>query len=386
MTDAFKTAPMSSKLVAFEGFEAILAAWRLSRPNDQTPNLADVLKMDTPVNEFCSLTFEMHAPIIVRELITGLRDHVVWAQSSRVEDLDNWTIWDGAVRGNDKNRLEINSLRFYMDVLKTKGAHQDEFRMALPLGFMTKFTFRMSLRRFVGTFNAMETEIKYPELISTVLNALIIEIPYEGSLKEVVVARANYKPPEFYLDTSETFTTGVIGDHVAFTAQIPFALRAQLVRHRATIVKSNMRGLLRQNAMAYPISRLINCQILMDIGHAKNLLTERACWIAQSDLWEGIARPLRAALVAGGALPNPTGGEGAPSLPCDAAGACPYVRDNELRLAGRDPAPPCPRAARLANAPLSMPHAGKATQYAHGRPYRVFWLNEIVKLGGRVCQ
>jgi len=101
------------------------------------------------------------------------------------------------------------------------------------------------------------------------------------------------------------------------------------------ISRDNARGVLPQY-MTHRISMTITLRSLVD------LIKARTCWIAQSDIWHPIIRGMleqisnkvdsRLAQVLG-------------SPPCANAGKyhhCPIGPDNELRLRGEDPEPPCP--------------------------------------------
>ena len=64
-----------------------MKAWTVSRPNDKDTSLRDILKLDLPVNEFINVNLVIESTIIEREIITTMRNHVMWAQTSRVQDV-----------------------------------------------------------------------------------------------------------------------------------------------------------------------------------------------------------------------------------------------------------------------------------------------------------
>lgn len=92
ITKNIELARCKAEVISDISFSNIVEAWKTSRPNDQDPKPFDILKMDVPVNEFLFIQFELEAPIAIRELICSMRSHVVWARSSRVEDLTKWKL------------------------------------------------------------------------------------------------------------------------------------------------------------------------------------------------------------------------------------------------------------------------------------------------------
>lgn len=101
------------------------------------------------------------------------------------------------------------------------------------------------------------------------------------------------------------------------------------------ISRDNARGVLPQY-MTHRISMTITLRSLVD------LIKARTCWIAQSDIWHPVIRGMLEQISnkVDGRLAQVLG-----SPPCASAGKyhhCPIGPDNELRLRGEDPEPPCP--------------------------------------------
>ena len=68
-------------------------AWLLSRDIKEDYNIESIVKVDAPVMEMPSalLNFE-NFTILEREIICSLRNHVVWARTSRVDDPRNFSV------------------------------------------------------------------------------------------------------------------------------------------------------------------------------------------------------------------------------------------------------------------------------------------------------
>lgn len=356
--------PIEIKLVSNFDRNGIINAWEHSRPNfaRSRSSLVSVFEMDVPANEFSTLTFEVYAPIAIREVICSLRNHVVWARSSRVEDLSKWEVWDGCTETEIAN---AHLLKTKMDEARAN-AHQDDFRQHLPMSYMTNFSWQINVRDLVkfaiGLYDAGT------DLTSAFLNSVFLALPediYSPSLRDLVSNRA-FKPEKIFHQPLR-FGEGAIGEFIVVEAAIPLSLRAQLIRHRAIQINDTLKNIFNRDCLSTPISNPIIVQMCMSVEFAKTLLEKRSCWIAQTDLWNSLL----------GKIADLIGGEFfAPPLPCS-DGRCRVVPDNELRKANLDPAPPCPRAAKLEKETMTDAHRVAAFAYASNRPFTEFWNKEI---------
>ena len=348
----------SAELIHPINLSGIEMAWKTSRPNDTSADLFDILQMDVPVNEFSFLQFELTAPIAVRELICSFRNHIVWARSSRVDDLNNWPLWnDLSQEAIDRCKMLHLSMKHDME---TK--HQDDFRRHIPLAYMTTFSFGMSFRDFVK-FGIALTSSNNP-MLHEVFHALLQAVHKMSPSNSAIVAEAIvgkwYKPQELFPPMDHSVDT-VMGNFVSLNIMTSIQLRSQLIRHRAISFRDNFPAYLSPQTLHYPMSSNVLMQILMPMDFAQELIRKRSCWIAQTDLWAPLIEKLKT-LVAHGKV----------MLPCD-DGHCPFKRDNDLRLMGKDPSPPCPKAARIDFKVFTLEQKLAAAIYLERRPDSEFW-------------
>jgi hypothetical protein len=316
-------------------------AWGTSRPNDQNSKLIDVLKIDVPVNEMEDFILRIKAPIIIREMLFSFRDHVAWARTSRVDNLDEWEV----ALGYETN-LEV--LACYEMMQRLKQSHsQDNFREMLPLVYMTEFTIKLSARtlmRFTAALHELVGGLMWKEnhigghgnllhmfsAFGVLLKNVIGPTPY-GDLPVNVYGEADLLP-ELKAHGNKNKATRM-GDFVhVFLEQIPIVLRAQIVRHRPISFVDTLSAYITPAEITSPINSRINLAMVMPATMAYGMLTKRNCWIAQEDLWLPVIK----------ALNDCFGDDGDFPLPCHKSLSCPFGRDNLLRHEGKDPAPACP--------------------------------------------
>jgi hypothetical protein len=103
----------------------------------------------------------------------------------------------------------------------------------------------------------------------------------------------------------------------------------------------------------------------MEESFAQELAAKRNCWIAQTDLWQPIIREINVLMKSESSEPL---------LPC-ADGKCRFKIDNDLRKAGKDPSPQCPRAAKIER--TKIVNLSPLFTYAAKRPDFNFWTKEI---------
>jgi hypothetical protein len=351
-------------------FEAIRQAWKYSRPNETNPSVERIIGVDVPVNEFSSVVFEIFAPIYIREWLVTYRDHRIWARTSRVDDLSSWNV---PFMFKDENEA---CKRLYDQMESEKSsAHQDEFRLNLPLAYMTHFSAVLNFRQAVKLMKSalecskvaykagshsvasqfrefsiklFDSISKYPSLVTKALQSYSVEPIDIGSLD---------------------IKFGAIKHGPLIIINVPdcsLALRAQAARHRNCILKDDFfYRLIQPLGCVRSLKDTVNLSLAMTQEQAIALARKRNCWIAQEDIWSPII-----------SLINKFS-DSAFKLPCD-KGPCTADRDNRLRIEGRDPAPPCPRYARINNEPLTEEQRKKATDYLKLKPTTAKeWSNEI---------
>lgn len=355
----------------------ILRAWQHSRPNDTTKNITEIAAIDVPVNEMDDFVLELYVPIIVREFLFGLRDHVAWARTSRVDDLTQWPIYRPVLFGYQS---EIEQLMIQMKRDMTSDRPQDDFRMNLPLCYMTHFTMKITPRTLVKVIGTLTKEIAlandkviagmWKELRDLLL-AATVNTPYHvvamvdgyGSLP--LLDRAGIEP----VAAPQAILYG--GMVAARLGAIPLALRAQLVRHRPVSIRDDLVQYLTAKGITRSIRNTVNVEVAMTQEMAVSLVVKRNCWISQDDLWAPVLEALNSAV---NTNDHPAAG---PILPCNGKGSCPIERDNVLRLQGKDPAPPCPIWMMFKGHHYDVTQTKLAKEFAARRQKAGWWQNRI---------
>jgi len=335
--------PISMDIVRVDDLDKIIkSAWMTSRPKVSEIYYLEVLSIDTPVSELGGIVVELEVPIIVREIICSPRDHIVWAQTSRVQDLHNWTVPDTISAADLKSCITQNDI---MLDKKKKGVPQDTYRQELPLSYLTKFTARISLRtwmKYVLFFQRIRDQA--PESTKDFWHD-VYKMFYDG-LKEITEHFFNFTDMEYnvllskikmidYLprikneDIDESIATS---NEIAIRVTAPIALRAQVVRHRPLHVVDNLIDVvLSENMMTINISHSVHMSISATNETWKHVVGSRTCWMAQFDIWYPIVEKVTKILGIKSML-----------IPC-MDGSCPYGEDARQRERKLDPGLPCPR-------------------------------------------
>ena len=295
-------------------------AWRLSRDREATYAEETVLSVEASVNELPSalLHFE-DLTILEREIFTTLRNHVIWARTSRVDDPLTFTV---------PTELHVPFHEQCRALMRQHTGQQDEWRMHLPIMAHTSWVARISLRDLVNVANyfnylASLTDIhndlrKRFHAVSVALFEHAPTSAHDYKLKKLL----HEGLPEFQPAHKR------VGNVEFFCGVVPFALRAQIVRHRGILIQDNLFAILREGetTLGTTLASPMCVHLCATTQTWTEVLSHRACWIAQQDLWQPITKCFPAV-----------------TLPC-ADGICPYEADAEARLRpGNDPNPPCPR-------------------------------------------
>jgi hypothetical protein len=350
----------------------IRRAWILSRPNETDPDISKILEIDVPVNELTDIVVECYVPILIREIICSMRDHRVWAQTSRVQDLTKWDIWKGC----DDNVSTIKLSGLYVDMMNAKkiNSDQDDYRMYLPISYMIRFTLCLSLRSYMKLcvyFHniAMEAAISGDQIAALFeeVREKLVNVVDDTCQRLVKSGKVKYVELCPIPNTWPGPGSKRWGDSISVAEEVSIALRAQIIRHRMFFVTDSLRKFFSFDKLVSPISTIMDVQITTTVEIAKEIVSKRSCAIAQSDLWESIIQRMNQAL---------SGESEKPILPCN-DGTCPYERDNQLRIEGKDPNPPCPRYSNLYKVPYKEEWRKTAINYFSKRSTKKFWLDEI---------
>lgn len=319
-----------------KGVHLSVAAWRNSKDMTTDPTFNDVFSMDLPFNEFPSAVVKIKSTIIEREIIATLRDHLMWARSSRVDDITQFTIPEPyySSRRNYFEQVRDNMIR-----MKGTGARQDQYRLLTPILAETEYTIRINLRMAAKLhlyfINLIQTT-RIPELFEDAANAMhevIVKLSCDNA--DVIIENTRF------FDINPTFVsefipekeyTGKIGDVFSITMRVPFSMRTHLVRHRGLLIKDNLRKIIESRGIyTYNLHKHVKIQVTGDVDFWKQIMSSRSCWIADYTLWKPVLDKL-AVLNLGKEI-----------LPCSLnKERCPYSGDVEQRFQEKDPNSPCP--------------------------------------------
>lgn len=338
-------------------------AWFFSRPHLDKKD-AGPEGLDLPVNEFDRITLAIKAPIFIREWWCSFRSHIVWARTSRADDLSFWQVYQ---YGYDPEIIEARARSFGQE------GGQDSFRLGLPLTYMTSWSANTSRRDLELLISQARVDAAHlePSIGSVALLSLAMNLS-DAYEKEFMM-----KPPARRCSPSMQSPVGqesrLDGDFLTVVAKgIPLSLRAQMVRHRNLTVVSGLADLIQKITEADPLdqSEPIDVSASGAIASWRSLSEKRNCWIADGALWGPVLEEVNSLIGEGGR----------PPLPCD-GGGCPFLGDNAARLQGKDPNPPCPLAANDFGARMTAPQAAAARSYCETKgASSAFWINEVEKI------
>lgn len=348
-----------------------LEAWNASRPNDLSATKAAIMNVDVPVNELEDFVLLVHAPLIIRDLFFTLRDHVAWARTSRADNIMEWDIYHAYF-----HTLEVKELYTEMLHRKKLGQSQDRFRSMIPLCYMTDFTVKLSARSLIK-FAAGVADMIAAGLDGNVTTMLVdlhreltraIKNSAYGTVHPRAYGATNLMAGTFEL--KKNYVTGIGPWIMIGRKEVPFQLRAQIVRHRPIQFTDGLFHLFTDDGLLAPIECTLPMELMMRTDVARSLVVKRNCWIAQADIWAPIVQAINSIL----------GAEEEPALPCTGKDTCPVAQDNLLRLGGKDPAPPCPLWCGFTKAEPAEIEATKLEMmnYAHDRKALAkWWHNQI---------
>lgn len=340
-----------------------MEAWENSRPNNSPLELGKILSLDLPVNEIPTITLFIESTILEREIITTLRNHVMWAQTSRVQNILEFEypdeLWEHSTHFEDVREQMINEA--------DNGIRQDSYRRKLPIMSNCKYTVNLSMRDMIHLYKFFCKISKENPHLSDIFDSSCTS--FYGVLSNVFAINSihidSYKQRPI-LNTIERSDSGLVGDTLVINANLPISLRAQLVRHRALHIQDNLLELMSDKSiMKKDNEMIVNVQVSGLVSDWTEIIRKRSCWIAQYDLWKEILDKAEKFLNLG------TSG-----LPCH-SGSCPFDGDADARYTKEDPNAPCPIHAKLSLKPLSSQQIIECkTQYSlDKRPE--FWLKEI---------
>lgn len=371
--------PIDIKLISFDDWKMILTAgWQNSRPNAEGVDFFEVLKIDTPVSELAGFVAEFTVPILFREIICSARDHIVWARTSRVDNLtEEWNIVEDAFEHGPIKRLA--------EILEeeAKTTAQDIFRQNLPLSYMTSFTARLSIRsalKLIKYFNyigSYSTELKASAYkLSGLLEWELVTqgIPVKELLP--IIKMDEYCPPTRREPPEAHFIE--TPDHLIIEGNYSIMLRSQIIRHRLLHVVDDLAMYFTEpDVWSTPISAKMHMSIGATRQTWKSIISKRMCWLAHSSIWSDIINDV--SRVDNHSIET--------LIPCS-DGVCPYNEDCKQRIVKNDPGLPCPRQIVLGdklNATMAKKNFDKVKLLRNMSDYAVFsnrpidyWAKEII--------
>lgn len=341
-------------------------AWQISRPK-ASGSFDEVKNLDLPVNEFDVLNLHIESTIFEREIITTMRDHVMWAQTSRVQDVLSFKMhplfcdeWSQLI-----SQRMINASRL---------SRQDDYRLNLPIMSLTEYSISISVRKVIKLalyFDELAVVFENNKPLhnlfvsnSHVLKSMLLQNGYGTDGLE------KFKPMKILNEESIENINQSFGDYAIITDVLPIHLRAQLVRHRDIMIKDNFLTVIKDNTKLTLKSELV-CQIVLDKDAAIEILSKRCCWIAQYNIWSVFLNKIQELFGLD------------PQLPCS-KGTCPFDEDVKQRLIGLDPNPPCPRYMKLKNIQPTMEQVDEIRTMIDEDNRPNFWHNELNNLETKI--
>jgi hypothetical protein len=313
-----------------------LVAWYFSRPKETEASLKEILALDLPVNEFVPLHLQIESTIFEREIIATMRDHVMWAQTSRVQDVLEFEVNYDDNSGLKYHAALYEDMRSKMKFEAQAGVPQDEYRLHLPMVSTTKYSINVSLRGIVKiakyfrhlSYMCPQFSQQFRKFAGIIFNEL--ESFFQMDIEKIT---RNYKPYHILNEEllAEGQQTGSKIDGIIFNrGDLPLHLRAQLVRHRKINVKDGFFHLMKtEHGLQATLNTVIPVISYGDKYDFIEVLEKRSCWVAHYRIWGSYLGNIEHQM------------DGVMSLPCK-NGTCPFSADAVLRFEGKDPNPPCP--------------------------------------------
>lgn len=230
-----------SEIFSTEWDKIISKVWSISRPNAKSVcSPIDAISIDAQISDFPDIILDVYAPIYIREYFATSRSHIIWAQTSRVMNLDDWDVF--LAQYDRVSFLSMFDMQSEM-VSAKKTLHQDLYRLMIPLCYLTRFSLKLSFREIAKIIqDAQEISkmmqdqsvaIAFEEVSRQLKNILHSKLP-ENAI-EHLMGFSGYGCPPTFVSSNSFFQGGFVG----ISAKIKIALRAQLIRHRNIIFRDN---------------------------------------------------------------------------------------------------------------------------------------------------
>ena len=340
--------------------------WAISRPSLDYKTIVgeEIKSLDLPINEFPSVVLKIESTILEREILTTARNHTMWAQTSRVQNILEF-----------QYPIEFSDYKFFFEeqqelmVLASKNSRQDDYRSLLPIMSLTTYCIRISVRdliKLMKTFRAYSKIIPHLRkrfaAVADSMSLVLSDLGYGGYQFK------RYKPLDLLKGILSDENT-LAGSFAVVTSAVPLGLRAHMVRHRALHIADNLAQLmLSESIITETLDMKMRIQVSGHVDDFKNIVGKRSCWIAQYNLWKDFLNKASEIMNVGQA-----------ELPC-ANGVCPFREDAATRLTVKDPNAPCPIYLRMEGIKPSILQVVQMHKQIVEDERQLFWLDEINKL------
>lgn len=306
-------------------FDVRKKAWMMSRPYQKEIDCIDwdkILKMDMSLQSLNPICLHFKSSMAFRELITTLRDHSVWAQTSRVNPISQMQIPDYATEiGLDYDDL-VNEI-LSLGLLPTE--QQDDFRQNLRMCTLTEYFATLDIRSWIRFCKYLfEYQTEYFKIYGIpILGELLV------SLEEFFKYSYTSSLIPGNLDYEDQLIA--IGDYYFISTEISFSLRAQLVRHKYIQITDELPFMHISMLEGSKLCDKERVNLIMKKCDYAELARKRSCWIAQFSLYCDLLKPWF------------TDHNLIETIPCNGCkDKCAYSGDMQGRLEGKDPGLVCP--------------------------------------------
>jgi hypothetical protein len=317
-----------------------LIAWKNSRPTEQKAKFDRMIDLDLPVNEFTRVNLFIESTLIEREIIATMRNHVMWAQGSRVQDCLEFEIDYRTNPHFEQHHKHYELVRSNMRQQANSGVRQDDYRLELPIVSNTRYSISTDFRTIIKLakyFSNLKYQCpifseQFQKFSNELFFAAMTVLGKAGQQNRAQYIFSKYKAFDFLnKDFISPIISGKLGSMISVSAKVPFHLRAHIIRHRGIWVKDNLLEIIKRDDIAtLPMTVSMNVQISGSESEMLEVVSKRSCWIANYSVWGGLLSKIEDNL---SPESNP--------LPCK-DGVCPWNADAMLRVEGNDPNPPCP--------------------------------------------
>jgi len=325
--------------------------WQFSRPADRSTSAASIGKIDAPVNDFPDFVLAIESTILEREVIASLRDIVMWAQSSRVEDPTKFEI------DEQYNSPDIRHIRNEMAKAKAAGVRQDDYRLLLPILSTTRYAIKISSRSLIKLYKYFLRFSAFDDA-SRVVFGVLQDADLHHNIDSMTAIDI--------LHDVRSLQSGRVGDMITVCDNVPFSLRTHIIRHRLLSVRDNLIDMITDGSYAkMSIRDEMTVSVSADTTIWRDIYSKRSCWLAQYSLWSGILNQVSQHMDLS-----------EDDLPCS-GGVCPYVADNVLRMEGKDPNAVCPLYARMNQVDVGLAMKDRMRMQVNEDRRLPFWLYVI---------